>query len=160
MSSREEQLYPEIEAWCKQYLTDKYKGCTVTTTHKTSQVALDSYFRTLGIEIKEAMGLAIKVDIVGLLQKQGANQLVFIEVKDKPLTLADLGQLWGYTELLNPVESFLLSSEGVGSLEYLFKVLKREDLLVYGGKHERMMRVGKWNVQRKAVDYATLIPKI
>lgn len=160
MSKKEEQLYPEIETWCKKYLEDKYKGYEIITTHKTSRIALDSYFKSIGIEIKEAVGLSIKVDIVGVLKKGHEIKLVFIEVKDQPLTLGDLGQLWGYTQLINPVESFLISSEGLGSLDYLLKVLKREDLLVYGVKKERMMRACKWDIQKKTIDYATLIPKL
>ena len=160
MSKKEEQLYPEIEAWCKKYLEDKYKGYEVITTHKTSRIALDSYLKSIGIEIREAIGLAIRVDIVGVLKKGHEIILVFIEVKDRPLTLGDLGQLWGYTQLINPVESFLISSEGLGSLNYLLKVLKREDLLVFGMKKERMMRVCKWDSQRKTIDYTTLIPKL
>lgn len=160
MPKKEELLYPEIESWCKTYLENKYKGYSVITTHKTSKIALDSYLKTIGIEIKEAIGLSIRVDIVGVLKRANDKKLVFIEVKEQPLTLADLGQLWGYTQLLNPVESFLISSAGLGNLEYLFKVLKREDLLVYGLKKERTMRLCKWDGQRKSIDYYTLIPKL
>jgi len=160
MSKKEEQLYPEIEAWCRKYLEDKYKGYEVITTHKTSRIALDTYLKSIGIEIKEAIKSSIKVDIVGVLKKGHEIKLVFIEVKDQPLTLPDLGQLWGYTQLINPVESFLVSSEGLGRLDYLLKVLKREDILVYGSKKEKMMRVCKWDTQRKTIDYATLIPKL
>lgn len=160
MSKKEEFLYPEIETWLKKYLEDKYKGYSVITTHRTSRLALDSYLKSLGIEIKEAIGLSIRVDIVGILNKSNEIRLAFIEVKDQSLTLADLGQLWGYTQLINPVESFLISSKGLGSLEYLFKVLKREDLLSYGVKKEKMMRVCKWDEQRKSIDYSTLIPKL
>ena len=160
MSKQEKLLYPEIEAWCKKYLEDKYKGYEVITTHKTSRVALDSYLKSIGIELRESAGLSIRVDIVGVLKKGHEIKLVFIEVKDKPLTLGDLGQLWGYTQLINPIESFLISSDGLGSLSYLLKVLKREDLLVYGMKKERMMRICKWDFNRKTIDYATLIPKL
>lgn len=160
MAKKEELLYPEIESWCKAYLESKYKGYSVTTTYKTSKVALDSYLNTIGIEIKEAIGLSIRVDIVGVLKRDKDIKLVFIEVKDQSLTLPDLGQLWGYTQLINPIESFLISSAGLGSLEYLFKILKREDLLVYGMKKEKMMRICKWDGQRKAIDYSTLIPKL
>ena len=114
MSKKEELLYPDIEIWCKKYLEEKYKGYLVITTHKTSRISLDSYLKSIGIELREAMGLSIKVDIVGVLKKHGDIKLVFIEVKDQPLTLGDLGQLWGYTELINPIESFLISSEGLG----------------------------------------------
>lgn len=160
MVKKEELLYPEIEIWFRKYLEDKYKGYFITTTHKTSRIVLDSYLKSVGIEIKEAIGLSIKVDIVGLLKKPNETKIVFAEVKDRPLTLSDLGQLWGYTQLINPAESFLISYRGLGSLDYLFKVLKREDLLSYGMKKEKMMRVCKWDEQRKCVDYATLIPKI
>ena len=160
MNKGEKYLYPEIEKWFKKYLEEKHKGYTICTTHKTSRQTLESYFKNIGIEIKEAIGLSIKVDIVGVLKRSKKVKLVFIEVKDKPLTLADLGQLWSYTKLLNPIESFLISSKGLGVLEYLFKILKREDLLVYGLKQEKMMRICKWDSIRKSIDYSTLIPKL
>ncbi len=156
---REELLYPDIELWCKQYLKDKYKKYDITTTHRTSKISIDSYLKTLGIEIKEAIGLSIKVDVVGVLRNSKDIKLVFVEVKDRPLTLKDLGQLWGYTQLINPAESFLMSPEGLGSLNYLLNVLGREDLLVYGTKREKMMKVCKWNVRQKAIDYFSLLPK-
>lgn len=160
MAKKEELLYPEIEAWFRKYLEDKYKSYSITTTHKTSRILLDSYFKSVGVEIKEAIGLSIKVDIVGILKRTNEIKIVFAEIKDQPLTLSDLGQLWGYTQLINPVESFLISSRGLGSLDYLFKVLKREDMLFYGIKKEKMMRVCKWDEQRKSIDYSTLIPKL
>ena len=160
MSKKEELLYPDIESWCKKYLEDKYKRYSVATTHKTSRISLDSYLKTIGLEVKDAIGLSIRVDIVGVLRKSNETKLFFIEVKDSPLTLTDLGQLWGYTQLIDPVESFLISSKGLGSLEYLLKVIKREDLLAYGIKKEKMMRVCKWDEDRKAIDYSSLIPKL
>lgn len=159
MSKKEELLYPEIEAWCKKYLEEKYKGYTIRTTHKTSKITLDAYLKQIGIEIKEAIGLLIKVDIVGVLQRGKEIKLVFIEVKDKQLTLGDLGQLWGYTQLINPVESFLMSSKGLGSLNKLFKILKREDVLIYGPKREKRMKVCIWNERSKTIDTLSLIPK-
>lgn len=160
MSKKEELLYPDIERWFNIYLKERYKRYEIITTFKTSKITLDSYLRSLGIEIKEAIGLGIKIDIVGVLKKEGSVKLAFIEVKDKPLTLPDLGQLWGYTQLINPIESFLISSSGLGTLEFLFKVLKREDLLIYGQKKEKMMRVCKWDTIKKMIDYSTLVPKI
>lgn len=159
MSKKEELLYPDIKNWFNKYLEEKYKGYTVVTTYKTSRISLDSYLKTLGIEIKEAIGLGIKIDIVGVLRRRDSVRLAFIEVKDNPLTLADLGQLWGYTQLINPLESFLISSNGLGTLEFLLRVLKREDLLNYGQKKEKMMCVCKWDTFRKTIDYSTLVPK-
>jgi len=160
ISKREENLYPEIEQWFNQYLAEKHKSCEIITTHKTSRITIDAYLRNLGIELKEAVGLLIKVDITGIVRKGKTVKLAFIEVKDNPLTLSDLGQIWGYTKLINPIESFLVSSEGVGMLDYILKVLRREDILRYGSKNEKMIKVAKWDTRRKAIDYRTLIPKL
>jgi len=156
----ETRLYPDIEKWLENYLRDRYKRWNVETTHKTSKIALDVVLKEKGIEIKEAIGLGIKVDIVGILTRKSEVKLALVEVKDKPLTLRDLGQLWGYTQLLNPIESFLISSKGLGTLTYILRVLKREDLLVFGPKREKMMKIAKWDERRKSIDYATLIPKL
>ncbi len=160
MSKEEEELYPDIEEWLRVYLTEKYSANKIITTHKTCRQTLDVCLRDLGIEIKEAIGLSIKVDIVGILTRGQKVQLVFVEVKDQPLTLKDLGQLWGYTQLLNPAESFLISSKGLGALERIFKIYKREDLLRYGPGHSSMMKVCKWNTGSGSIDYGSLIPRL
>jgi hypothetical protein len=159
MSKLVKLLYPEIETWFHQYLKDHYKGSEVITTHQTSRVSLDAYLKTLDIEIKEAIGLSIKIDVVGVLKKGDKIDLAFVEVKNGPLTLRDLGQLLVYTQLINPAESFLMSPSGLGSLDYLLNILQREDLLVYGSKKERMMKICKWDKKRKTIDYFSLLPK-
>lgn len=160
MSKKEELLYPDIEKWLASYLSDRYKGYSISTTHKTSRQYLDVFLKEVGISHSDAIGLAIKVDIVGVLRRGNVIKLALIEVKDKQLTLKDLGQLWGYAQLIDPVESFLISSVGLGSLDYLLKVRNREDLLRYGMKKEKMMKVCKWDSKRKSVDYKTLVPKL
>ena len=160
MAKREEELYPEIEKWFCQYLKDRYKEYEIITTHETSQLSLDTYLKqSLGIEIKEAIGLSIKVDIVAILKGKDIK-LAFVEVKDKPLTLKDLGQLWGYSQLIDPIESFLISPKGIGSLNHILRILNREDLLRYGKKRERMMKVCKWDENGKSIDYFNMIPKL
>lgn len=159
MSKQEEKLYPEIEEWFKTYLKDKYSRHEITTTHKTSRITLDAYLKSLGITIAEAVGLAIKVDIVAVLRRGEEIKLAFVEVKDDPLTLPCLGQLWGYTQLINPVESFLVSSKSLGRLAHLFNILNREDLLVYGFKREKTMKIAKWDTSKKSIDQFSLIPK-
>ncbi|HEM55610.1 MAG: hypothetical protein C0172_03040 [Caldisphaera sp.] len=156
----EHDLYPDIKVWLEKYLRDKYKGYQIETTFETHKRALDMVLRERNIRLEEAIDLSIKIDILGILKRKEAIRLVFIEVKDKPLTLKDLGQLWGYTQLINPLESFLLSSSGLGSLSHILNVLKREDLLRYGRKMERFMKVAKWDIKRKCIDYSTLVPKL
>ena len=160
MSKEEEKLYPEIKEWLQNYLTDKYKGYNVETTFETSRRNLDVVLKSKGYQCKEAIGLQIKIDIVGILKRGNDFKLVFVEVKDKDLTLKDLGQLWGYTQLINPIESFLISSKGLGRLSHLFNVLRREDLLKFGTKTHKFMQIAKWDKRRKSIDYSSLTPKL
>lgn len=160
MSKDEEKLYPEIKEWLQNYLIDNYKGYAIETTYETSRRNLDVVLKSKGIQCKEAIGLQIKVDVVGILKRGNDFKLVFVEVKDTELTLKDLGQLWGYTQLIDPIESFLISSNGFGRLSYLFNVLKREDLLKFGVKINKFMQLAKWDKSRKLIDYSSLIPKM
>ena len=157
---KEQKLYPEIQSWLQDYLKYRYKGYKIWTTSETHKRSLEIVLKNIIPPLPEIIGLSIKIDIVGALKRGPNTRLVFVEVKNKPLTLKDLGQLWGYTQLVKPVEAFLLSSEGLGTLSYILNVLKREDLLKYGDKEKRMMRVAKWDIIRKTIDYDTLIPKI
>lgn len=160
MSKRETQLYPEIETWLKGYLQAKYPNYQIETTYESSRLSLETVLRKFRINPTLAIGLNIKIDVMGILRQNGEYELVFIEVKDDELTLKDLGQLWGYSQLMNPIESFLVSSRGIGRLSKLFNVLKREDLLKYGVGGNKYMRIAKWDDNRKSIDYQTLIPKI
>jgi len=160
MSKEEEKLYPEIKEWLQNYLTDKYKGYAVETTYETSRRNLDVVLKSKGIICKEAIGLQIKIDIVAILKRGNDFKLVFVEVKDTNLTLKDLGQLWGYTQLIDPVESFLISSKELGQLSHIFNVLKREDLLKYGTKINKFMQIAKWDKRRNCIDYSSLTPKL
>lgn len=158
MSKQEPLLYPEIEVWFNSYLQSKYSEYTVKTTYKSSLQHLEAVLRSFNIDPTLAIGLSIKIDILGVLSRDGLHELAFIEVKDDDLTLKDLGQLWGYSQLMDPLESFLISSSGIGGLSKLFNVLRREDLLKYGANN-RLMQVAKWDMGRKSLDYSTLIPK-
>ncbi|MEW5896180.1 MAG: hypothetical protein AB1668_00675 [Nanoarchaeota archaeon] len=160
MSKEEERLYPEIKEWLQNYLIDKYRGYTVETTFETSRRNLDIVLKSKRIECKEAVGLQVKIDVIGILKRGDDFKLVFVEVKDKELTLKDLGQLWGYTQLIDPIESFLVSSKGLGRLSHLFNVLRREDLLKFGTKTNKFMQIAKWDKRRGCIDYSSLVPKL
>lgn len=159
MNKREEDLYEDIKVWFKIYLSEKYPDYKIEVTHESSRQNLETVLRKYNVNPTLAIGLQIKIDILGILKKDDEVLLGFIEVKDQYLTLKDLGQLWGYTQLMNPAESFLVSSKGLGGLSKLFNVLKREDLLRYGQSGIKFMQLAQWDVQRKAIDYSSLVPK-
>lgn len=160
MNNQEAHLYPEIETWLKGYLQAKYPKFEIQTTHESSRLNLEVILQKFHINPTLAIGLNIKIDIVGILKQNGEYKLAFIEVKDNELTLKDLGQLWGYSQLMDPIESFLFSSKGLGGLSKLLNVLKREDLLKYGPNKNRLMQIAKWDISRKSVDQTSLTPKL
>lgn len=85
---------------------------------------------------------------------------IFIEAKKTQLNLHDLGQLWAYCKLCDPLEAFLLSSTGIGSLNKILNNLNRINLLEFGDKKiYKYMKIGKWDVFGKSIDYKTVVPK-
>lgn len=160
--TKEFELYEPMRAWLQQYLEDKYKGSKVIT--------LDSHARTLDVFLEQndiadyypqAIGLDIQIDVLGIIITKGKPNIAFIEAKKTPLNLHDLGQLWAYCKLCEPIEAFLLSSAGLGSLNKVLNNLCRQDLLDFGsGKTIKKMQVGKWDLSTKSIDYKTIVPKI
>ena len=159
---KEFELYEPMRAWLQKYLEDKYKSAEVIT--------IDAHARTLDIFLEEqgvidkypqTVGLDIQIDVLGIVKQKRRTSLVFIEAKKTQLNLHDLGQLWAYCRLCDPMEVFLLSSAGIGSLNKILNNLGRLDLLNFGdGRTIKSMKVGKWDISSNSIDHKTLVPKI
>lgn len=158
----EVELYEPMRVWLQQYLEDKYKRAKIIT--------IDSHARTLDLFLEEygvldqypqVIGLDIQIDVLGIIIKGDKAHIVFIEAKKTQLNLHDLGQLWAYCKLCDPVEAFLLSSVSLGSLNKIFNNLGRFDILDFGdGRRIKKMQIGKWDIRRNSIDFKTLIPKV
>lgn len=156
------ELYEPMRIWLQQYLEDKYKNSEIITVDAHAKT-LDSFLQEYGVleYYPLTVGLDIQIDVLGIIKQKNKVSLVFIEAKKTQLNLHDLGQLWVYCKLCDPLEAFLLSSHGLGSLNKLFNNLLREDLLDFGdGKLIKKMKVGKWNIMTNSIDYNSVIPKI
>ena len=160
--TKEFDLYEPMRAWLQQYLENKYKGVKVITIDSHAR-ALDLFLEQYNIinYYPQAVGLDIQIDVLGIVINKGKPNIAFIEAKKTQLNLHDLGQLWSYCKLCEPIEAFLLSSAGLGSLNKVLNNLNRQDLLDFGsGKIIKKMQVGKWDLSAKSIDYKTLVPKI
>lgn len=158
----EYELYEPMRVWLQQYLQDKYKGATIITVDSHART-LDLYLEEYGVidRYPQTVGLDIQIDVLGIVIKNGKTQIFFIEAKKTQLNLHDLGQLWAYCKLCDPAEAFLLSSNGLGSLNKILNNLSRIDLLEFGdGKRIKKMQVGKWDISKGSIDYQTLVPKM
>lgn len=159
---REVDLYEPMRLWLQVYLESKYSNAYVRTYDSHSR-NLDVVLEEAGVidEYPQVVGLAIQIDVLGIVQIRKRALLVFIEAKKTLLNLHDLGQLWAYCKLCDPQEAFLLSSAGMGSLNKILVNLSREDLLDFGNKKIiKKMIVGKWSCTANCIDYKTLVPKI
>ncbi|MBR4199637.1 MAG: hypothetical protein IKQ94_12785 [Bacteroidales bacterium] len=159
---KEYELYEPMRNWLQQHLEDKYKGWDVLTIDSHART-LDSFLEENNIldNYPQIVGLDIQIDVLGILKKAKKTGIVFIEAKKTQLNLHDLGQLWAYCKLCDPLEAFLLSSNGLGSLNKILNNLSRTDLLDFGdGKVVKKMQIGKWDIASKSIDFKTLIPKI
>lgn len=159
---KEYELYEPMRNWLQQHLEDKYKGWDVLTIDSHART-LDSFLEENNIldSYPQIVGLDIQIDVLGILKKAKKTGIVFIEAKKTQLNLHDLGQLWAYCKLCDPLEAFLLSSNGLGSLNKILNNLSRTDLLDFGdGKVVKKMQIGKWDIASKSIDFKTLIPKI
>lgn len=160
--SKENELYEPMRQWLQTYLEDKYKYAEIITIDSHART-LDSFLKEYGVleQYPLTVGLDIQVDVLGIVKLKNKSHLVFIEAKKTKLNLHDLGQLWAYCKLCDPLEAFLLSSYGLGSLNKIFNNLLRDDLLDFGdGKKIKKMQVGRWDITTNSIDYNSLIPKI
>lgn len=159
---KEFELYEPMRAWLQTYLSDKFPGSKIITVDSHART-LDLYLEEYGVleYYPQTIGLDIQIDVLGIVIGKTKPQIFFIEAKKTQLNLHDLGQLWAYCKLCDPMEAFLLSSSGLGSLNKIFNNLLRTDLLEFGdGKCIKKMQVGKWDISKNAIDYVTLVPKI
>lgn len=160
--NKENELYEPMRLWLQRYLEDKYKGATIITVDSHART-LDLYLEQYGIidYYPQTVGLDIQIDVLGIIVKGTKINLAFIEAKKTQLNLHDLGQLWAYCKLCDPYEAFLLSSNGLGSLNKILNNLGRQDLLDFGdGKRIKKMQVGKWDISTGAIDFKTVVPKL
>ena len=159
---KEYELYEPMRIWLQQYLEDKYKGWEVITIDSHART-LDMYLEENGVidNYPETVGVDIQIDVLGILKKNNKTKIAFIEAKKTQLNLHDLGQLWAYCKLCNPAEAFLLSSDGLGSLNKILNNLARTDLLDFGeGKTIKQMQIAKWDLNTNSLDYKSLVPKL
>ena len=156
---REFDLYPPMCEWLENYLKSKYKRSEIIVVDAHSE-RLDRVLSRYGIVYDVATGIDIQIDVLGIAKNNDKFKLFFIEAKKTQLTLRDLGQLWAYCKLCNPAEAFLLSSDGLGSLNKILNNLARTDLLDFGeGKTIKQMQIAKWDLNTNSLDYKSLVPK-
>lgn len=159
-SKREIALYPQILTWLETYLENKNPKAVVKT-YDVHAVDLSDFLQRNKYTkfFPEYATYKIRVDLLGVILKQDKCHLVFVEVKDTPLSLINLSQLLGYCKILKPDFAFLISPKGRAKpLNQLLVHFNRLDILEFN--KNKYIRVAKWNTERQAIDNDSVIPPL
>jgi len=156
---KEVELYEPVREWLEGILKEKYKhmGVQVFDSHS---IKLSSLINDLGLQrlFPQANAWDIKVDITGVVSNERRGSIVLVECKTGRLTLRDIGQLLGYSIVVDPVLAVLTSPYAPSDpLITLLKDYGRLDVLEYGPRR-RHIRIGRWDEARKEVVPASILP--
>lgn len=158
MYNSEKEMYPEVVSWLNTYLKHKYPRATIKS-YDTSKENLCEFIRRhkLMQYFSEAETYVIKVDITGVIRYNEKCLLAFVECKTKPISLRDISQLIGYSKVVLPVFSIIVSPRGISStVSKLIDVYRRYDVLTYKNNHK--VRIACWSKNTKDIDVSTLLP--
>jgi hypothetical protein len=159
MYRKESDMYPEVAAWLKHLLAQKFKRSSIIV-QDTSKKVLSKFLFEKGLHEKfpDYQTYEIQVDVTGVVDNGKTARLALIECKLEKINLRDVSQLLGYSKVALPLVSIVISPEGISdSINLLFNVHRRDDILSYG--QDGCIRVAKWIVSKKDIDMQTLIPK-
>jgi hypothetical protein len=126
----------------------------------THNVNLSRLINDLGLQnlFPQFNAWDVKVDVTGIVSNEKNGYLALVECKVKQLTLRDIGQLLGYSIVVNPILSVLTSPTPPSDpLITLLKDYGRLDVLQYGPKR-RHIRIAKWDHVKNEVIPSSVLP--
>ena len=140
---REQETYKPLVFWLKNYIKEKYKEDS--EAFDTSAQTLNNFFSSnfesfaqYEDQIKNLEDLDIRPDIVGI--SKVSNKLFFIESKVVSIGIKEVGQIWAYSIIADPFESFLISTKDTS--QSLLKVISQTpNFLKY--KEKKNIKIGK-----------------
>jgi hypothetical protein len=140
---REQETYKPLIDWLKKYIKKKYKE--ESEAFDTSSQTLNSFFATnfndfkkFEDQIKNLEDLDIRPDVVGI--SKITKKLFFIESKVVSLGIKEIGQIWAYSVIAEPYESFLISTHDTS--QSLLKIISQNSTFL-NYSDERKIKIGK-----------------
>jgi uncharacterized membrane protein (UPF0136 family) len=158
-SISEDELYEPVKNWLHKYLIENTKSKFVKTFNGANETMAKLLIReglTDGIE--NALFFDIKIDIFAVIEIKKKRRLVIVECKKDTMGLVHLGQLIGYSQIINPWLSILLSPTGITSGLNNFIVNHKMDRLMRYGEDGKII-ICTWEIAKNAPDVFKTIPK-
>lgn len=156
--SSEKEMYPDVIYWLNIYLQHKYPKATIKS-YDTSKENLCEFIRRhkLSKYFSESETYIIKVDVTGIVIYREKCFLAFVECKLNSISLKDVSQIIGYSKVVKPVLSLIISPQGISTpVNRLINIYRRYDILTY--QDDLKVRIAKWNKSTKDIDISTLLP--
>lgn len=154
----EKEMYPGVARWLSKYLQHKFPKASVNS-YDTSQENLSDFIRRkrLGKFFPEAETYVIKVDITGVIKNKEECMLSFVECKNTSIGLKDISQLIGYSKVVVPFFSIIVSPKGISPpVNKLINIYRRYDILDY--HKTQKIRIATWNGEAEDIDTSSLLP--
>ena len=154
----EKEMYPDVMVWLNTYLKHKYRKASVAV-YDTSREDLREFLRrrNLSRHFPQSDTFVIKVDITGVIVSGNVYRLAFVECKANSISLRDISQLIGYSKVVIPAFSMIVSPAGVSPpVNKLINIYRRYDVLSY--KDDLLVRIATWNQTSKDIDSASVLP--
>jgi len=160
---QEKDMYPSVCNWLKEFLAGRHRKAVIKVfdTSRKSLVRLIQEKRLMSNLPPEWQSWDIYVDVVGFIIHKKTSQLAFVECKNIAVTLAHLSQLLGYSRVVLPEYSFIISPKGISdSLKSLLLTFNRIDILQYSdiqGKLPHTVSIARWDGTAGCIDNNSLI---
>jgi hypothetical protein len=151
ISKQELALYEPMRHWFLEYLQNKNPKANVEV-FDVHNVYLSDFFTKAKFrkDFPDYSTYKIKVDLLGIIERDGQYALVFIEVKDGYLNFSHLAQLLVYSKLVRPAQAVLISPQGLSThLNDIVNKYHRTDMLEY--MPNRKIQLSKWDRHRGAI---------
>jgi len=151
-------MYPDIAEWFKNLLSVKYKKAEVQVVISANEY-LSSIIQKYNYNDYFSLfhTYLIQVDIVGFIKMRNMIKIGFVECKLNNISLKDISQLIGYSKVVIPEYSIIISPKGIGTaINSLIKVYRRYDILEYS-KNKRI-KIAKWDIDKKEILIETILP--
>lgn len=163
--AREADMYQEVLDWLRRFLVSRFPR-TDTMVYDTHAGELKDYIMRNGLRrfFREDLWQTyeISVDITGFIVTKDNLRLVFVECKNRKVTLRDLSQLLGYCRIARPSLAYLISPHGVvDSLKALILRYSRTDILQYdwpSGRQPSYITLARWSKDLRGLDPSSVLP--
>lgn len=151
-------MYTPVIRWLRAALREAHPGYS-RRIFNTSRTKLQALIEHEGLQ--NAFPLfptyEIMVDVTAILKRGQQARLGFVECKLTPISLKDIGQLWGYAKVAQPLFALIISPDGLSEgVKQLLQVHQRYEILDYAPSTK--IRVAIWDPKRQEVVPRSVIP--